>query len=167
MTLSELIPQRYEFGFGEARIVLRYDMSALLALERSGLEYSDIFAEKITVQALCAFLDAGAGSALGDKRCEQIVRAIGAEQVFRHVRAAVMLSLPEPDPLIIPEPTKSGGETDYGLIRTLICDVMKKDEEFFWKSTLRELLGRWQKYAVAKGYAKPPKRMELYDTEGM
>ena len=48
-----------------------------------------------------------------------------------------------------------------------MCDVMKKPEEFFWGSTLRELLARWQGYAVAKGYAKEPERVQMFDTEGM
>lgn len=166
MGLSELIPQSYEFRFGGARICLRYDMTALLFLERCGLKYEDIFAERITVSDLSVFLQAGF-PAIGDKRAEKLIRAVGAREMWAHIQAAVLLSLPEPDPLVIPENTGESGELDFAMLRTLVCDVMRKDEDFFWQSTLRELLTRWQKFAVAKGYRKPPQRMELYDTEGM
>lgn len=168
MGLAELLPQSYEFRFGGARICLRYDMTALLFLERCGHKIDDIFAEEPSKEVISAFIEAGF-PAIGDKRAAGLVEAMGAGAVLLHVRAAVLLSLPEPDPLAIPETNGGGGngETDYEMLRTLVCDVMKKDDEFFWHSTLRELLTRWQKYAIAKGYKKPPERIQMYDTEGM
>ena len=166
MGLAELLPQSYEFSFGEARISLRYDMTALLFLERCGLEYKDIFAESIRVCDLSVFVQAGF-PAIGEKRAEKLIRAVGARKMWEHIQAAVLLSLPEPDPLVIPENKGGTGEIDFAVLRTLVCDIMKKDEDFFWKSTIRELVERWQNYAVAKGFRKPPERIQIYDTEGM
>ena len=59
------------------------------------------------------------------------------------------------------------GEADMKRLRGLICDIMRKPEEFFWSSTLRELVERWQAVAIAKGYMKKPERMQMFDTEGM
>lgn len=79
----------------------------------------------------------------------------------------MLLALPEYDPAIIELPTDTNTPVDFRRLMCLICDVMKKPDEFFWRSTLRELIPRWQEYAEVKGYAKKPERMEMYDTEGM
>lgn len=166
--LTELLPLSHEIQFGEARLCLRYDMDALLWLEREGLTFEDIFAEEISGDVLLKFLRAGLTEDIGERREKGLMETLGAAGLWAHLRAAVTLALPEYDPLIIPEPSavKGDGNPDYARLRTLVCDVMKKPEEFFWKSTLRELLARWQGYAVAKGYAKEPERVQLFDTEG-
>lgn len=167
--LAELLPLSHEMQFGEARLCLRYDMNALLRLEREGLTYEDIFAEKTSGEVLLKFLRAGLAEDIGEQREIGLLETLGAAGLWAHLRAAVTLALPEYDPLIIPDttPPKGDGKPDYARLRTLVCDVMKKPEEFFWKSTLRELLARWQSYAVAKGYAKEPERVQMFDTEGL
>ncbi len=166
--LAELLPLSHEIQFGEARLRLRYDMNALLRLEREGLVIDDIFGEEISGAVLLKFLRAGLTEDIGKRREIGLLETLGTTGLWGHLRAAVTLALPEYDPLIIPEPNaaKGDGKPDYARLRTLVCDVMKKPEEFFWKSTLRELLARWQSYAVAKGYAKEPERVQLFDTEG-
>lgn len=169
-TLGELVPASYSFVYGEAQLNLRYDMAAILALEKDGLDYNVIFAEKITGVAVLAFFRAGLVEEIGESREISLVADIGIDNIWEHCRRAVQLALPEYDPLVIPD-TKAklsnDGKPDYKRLRTLVCDVMRKPDDFFWKSTLRELLQRWQDFAVAKGYAKPPERVQLYDTEGM
>lgn len=167
--LADLIPKSYEIPFGEARLCLRYDMNALLSLEREGLTYEDIFADEISGRTLLKFLRAGLTEDIGEEREIGVLNALGIHALWEHLREAVALSLPEYDPLIIPDTSDepSGGEFDYMRLRTLICDVMKKPDELFWQSSLRELLARWQSFAVVKGYAKPPERIQMYDTEGM
>ena len=64
-------------------------------------------------------------------------------------------------------PEEHSGEPDMKQLRGLICDIMRKPEEFFWSSTMRELVERWTAFAVAKGYMKKPERMQMFDTEGM
>lgn len=166
--LAELTPLSYEIPLGETRLHLRYDINALLRLERFGLRFEDIFAEEISGLTLVKFLRAGLPEDIGEKNAIGVLNTLGIHKLWEHLRAAVALSLPEYDPLIIPDNSEpSGGELDFGRLRTLFCDIMKKSDDLFWQSTLRELLSRWQGFAVVKGYAKEPERMRLYDTEGM
>ena len=167
MRLAELVPQRLEFKFGSAVLHLRYDMAALLELEQNGYDYADIFGEENEIMA-AAFFKAGLAEDIGEDRRKTLFSVVGAKDVTALCRSAMLLALPEPDPLLIPQPhNDEGGEADYGRLLTLVCDVMRKPEEFFWHSTLRELLMRWQGYGIAMNYIKPPERMVMYDTGGM
>ncbi len=163
--LKELTEQRYSFTCNGSEISLRYDMAALLCLEECGLSYKDIFGERITGAVLCEFLRVGGHA---DKP-ELILHEMGGQALWEHLQAAVLLALPVRDPLVIdvPEENGSDGEPDMGQLRCRVCDIMRKPEEFFWRSTMRELTDRWLAFAVAKGYMKKPERMQLYDTEGM
>lgn len=161
--LMELKPLRYEFESGDIKASLRYDMTAFLRLEERGLSYTDIFKETITGSVLCDFLRVGGCS----DDPEVILHGLGGAALWGHLRNAVQLALPVRDPLIIDVPEEHSGEPDMKQLRCLICDIMRKPEEFFWHSTMRELFERWQAFAVVKGYMKKPERMELYDTEGM
>ncbi len=164
--LTELTQQRYRFDFGSSEIILRYDMTALLRLEECGCAYTDIFGERIIGRTLCDFLGCGAVGEL-PAAAETILHELGGVELWRHCRAAVLLALPENDPTVIELPEAPGKPPELRRLRTLVCDVMRKPEEFFWSGTLRELLGRWQDFAEVKGYAKKPERMEMFDTEGM
>lgn len=105
---AELERSEHTFEYKGSVVRLRYDIAALIRLERRSLSYEDIFGDSI-----------------------------------------------------------SGAKPDMKKLRCLICDIMGKPESFFRRSTLRELLERWQEYAVVKGLAKEPERMEMFDTEGM
>lgn len=161
---ERLIQQSYCFDAGKERITLRYDMTALLKLECSGLSYEDIFAEKITGGQLIRFLEAGS---VGSTAPAKVLRTVGAMALWKHLRAAVLLSLPVRDPLCVDIPEGDGEPPDMVRLRCLICDIMGKSEEFFMRSTLRELLERWQEFAEVKGYAEKPEKMLMFDMEGM
>ena len=162
---AELERLSYSFGCGEHTITLRYDIAALTRLEQCGLSYEDIFAERITGRELVTFLEAGCAEL--PVRAAEVLRKTGAQELWRHIRAAVMMSLPVRDPLVIDIPENAGTAPDMKRLRCLICDVMRKPEEFFWRSTMRELCERWQCFAEVKGYAEKPRRMEMFDLEGM
>ena len=162
---AELERLSYSFGCGEHTITLRYDIAALTHLEQCGLSYEDIFAERITGRELVTFLEAGCAEL--PMRAAEVLRETGAQELWRHIRTAVMMSLPVRDPLVIDIPENAGTAPDMKRLRCLICDVMRKPEEFFWHSTMRELCERWQCFAEVKGYAEKPRRMEMYDMEGM
>lgn len=164
--LTELKEQRYSFGYGGSEITLRYDMTALLRLEERGYSYMEIFGDSVKGGQLCAFLECGAVGEL-PAAAEVILRDVGGLQLWAHCRMAMALAMPEHDPLIIDIPENPGKPPDMARLRVLVCDIMRKPERFFWRSTLRELLARWQDFAEIKGYAKKPERMELYDMEGM
>ena len=160
---TELLPQRYEFECGAGVISLRYDMTAFLRLEERGIAYSDIFGDRITGAVLCEFLRVGGYP----DEPELILHEAGGRALWEHIREAVRLALPERDPLVVDIPEPSAEEPDMKVLRCMVCDIMRKPEEFFWNSTMRELFGRWQAFAVAKGYMKKPERMQMFDMEGM
>lgn len=164
--LTELKEQRYSFTCGGSEITLRYDMTALLRLEERGYSYMEIFGESVTGGQLCCFLECGAVGGLPEP-AENILRDVGGQSLWEHCRRAMALAMPEHDPLVIDIPESPGKPPDMARLRVLVCDIMRKPERFFWRSTLRELLARWQDFAEIKGFAKKPERMELYDMEGM
>lgn len=171
---TELTRQYYRFECGGSVISLRYDMTAFLRLEERGIAYTDIFGERITGAVLCEFLRVGgyserskpSGVSKPDEP-ELILHETGGKALWEHIRAAVQLALPVRDPLIVDVPEEHSGEPDMKQLRGLVCDIMRKPEEFFWSSTMRELVERWTAFAVAKGYMKKPERMQMFDMEGM
>lgn len=160
---TELTRQYYRFECGGSVISLRYDMTAFLRLEERGIAYTDIFGERTTGKVLCEFLQVGGYT----DEPELILHETGGRALWEHIQAAVRLALPVRDPLIVDVPEEHSGEPDMKQLRGLICDIMRKPEEFFWSSTMRELVERWQAFAVARGFMKKPERMQMYDTEGM
>ena len=160
---TELTKQYYRFECGGSVISLRYDMTAFLRLEERGIAYTDIFGERTTGKVLCEFLRVGGYP----DEPELILHEMGGKALWDHIQAAVQLALPVRDPLIIDVPEEGSGEPDMKQLRGLVCDIMRKPEEFFWSSTMRELVERWTAFAVAKGYMKKPERMQMFDTEGM
>lgn len=161
--LTELTKQYYRFECGSSVISLRYDMTAFLRLEERGIAYTDIFGGRITGAVLCEFLRVGGYT----DDPELILHEMGGKALWEHIQAAVQLALPVRDPLIVDVPEEHSGEPDMKQLRGLICDIMRKPEEFFWSSTMRELFERWTAFAVAKGYMKKPERMQMFDMEGM
>ena len=158
MKLGDLKPAIYAMNYGEAVLHLRYDLAAFPKIEEAGHDYKDIFEKKITKATLAAFLEAGLRENVDKERIYKMISAAPAE-IWKHCREAVLLALPQNDPLTIPDAEPSSGEgLDWKRLRMLICDEMGKPEEIFWGSTLRELTERWTIYAISKGYTKPPQK---------
>ena len=158
MKLGDLKPAIYAMNYGEAVLHLRYDLAAFLKIEEAGHDYKDVFNRKITKATLAVFLEAGLREKVDNERLYKMISAAPSE-IWRLCREAVLLALPQNDPLVIPDAEPSSGEgLDWKRLRMLICDEMGKDEAFFWSSTLRELTERWTIYAISKGYAKPPQK---------
>ena len=158
MKLGDLKPAVYILQYGEAMLHLRYDLAAFLQIEEAGHDDKVIFEKKITKATLAVFLQAGLKEDIGTDRIYRIISAAPSE-VWKHCREAVLLALPQNDPLTLPDAEPSSGEgLDWKKLRMLICDEMQKPEEFFWGSTLRELTERWTIYAISKGYTKPPNK---------
>lgn len=162
MQLGDLLPRSYTMQYGRAVLSLRFTLSSFLSLEQQGYDYKIILSDKITGTALLAFFLAGVQEDIGKERAMQMIQA-DHDAVWAACREAMLLALPEYDPLTIPDPElegKSSEGIDWFKLRMLICDEMGKSEEFFWSSTLRELTQRWETYAYAKGYAEPPQKMK-------
>lgn len=168
--IKELIPLRHSFTFGGAQLSLRYDMRALLLLEEKGLDITGIFAADITKTAVSEYFAAGIEQKdIPRNKLDDILSAVGAATIAAHCREAMIMALPEDDPYIVPpkpsEKPQDDGKSTFVRLYTMVCDVMGKPDDFYWNSTVRELMSRWQDYAVAKGYMKPPERVQMYDTE--
>lgn len=161
--LQDLVQAVYPLPFGAATIGLRYNLASLLDLERRGLTYKAIFADNVEKQIQRIFFAAGLVDKLDNQRIDKIIDILG-NGLLQHLQAAVLLSLPQDDPLSCELPTgPSDADVDYRKLYTLYVDVMHRTDAEFWGATLREIIDRWQSFAICKGYAKPPKRMRLYD----
>ncbi len=165
--LKELMPRCYTFDFGGAAIYMRYDLNALLEAERGGVMWDNSLTNDYSGAELALFFRAGIIGEEIKKRAEGIISSLGERVVCEHCRRALLLSLPDYDPLVIPKNNGKNEPLSFVRLRACVCDVIGKSEEFFMRSTIGELLERWQEYAIVMGYAEKPERVELYDTEGM
>ena len=174
MDIKRLKPQFCIYRFGGFEVHLRYTIADMIGLDDTMETY---IGDNITPRQIydfyaqcvkAVFID---GKETANKVDDKVMKKLVDTDytgLCSAIRETVRLSLPQPDPLIIPDPkAEKGGEIDWLRLRALFCDVMKKPDELFYSSTLGEILERWQYYAEIKGYAKPQERMELYDTEGM
>ncbi len=166
--LTELLPQSLKFEFGEGVIELRYTLRSFLELEKAGYKYTDIFEQKVTGGLIIAFFKAGLVVPIDDAKIQSIAEIVGYEMLWEYCLQAVLMSFPKSDDSVVQKPPSPNDEEfSFARLRTLICDVMGKSDEFFWNSTLRELIGRWKEYAVAMGYSEEPERVLEFDEEGM
>ena len=165
--LMELIPKYYTLPFGAAKIRLRYTLASFLNLEKRGLTYKVIFGDTVNSAVLRDFLIAGLMDKIDDTRIDKIIDIMGSN-LLTHIQQAVLLALPQSDPLSIElpsAPSQDGDDVDYKKLYTLFVDIMQRPDSEFWQSTLGEIIDRWQSYSICKGFSKPPKRMKLYDDD--
>lgn len=168
MLLLDLLKKSYSFKCGECEISLRYTLAALLSLEEQGLTFSDIFKEKLTGDEILKFFSAGLCEKLPEDYVFKVADALGFEKLWGYCAEAMLQAFPKPEKNVVPRlPSPEDEEFSFARLRALICDVMGKSEAFFWDSTLAELIGRWQEYAVAMGYAEEPEKILEFDVEGM
>ncbi len=166
--LTELLPKSFEFEFGDSKIALRYTLRAFLELEKRGLNYADIFAKEVSGKTILEFFKAGLVHPIPAEKIPEIAEIIDFEKLWGYCLQAVLQSFPKREENIVRKPPSPNDEPfSFVRLRTLICDVMGKSEEYFWNSTLGELIERWSEYAVAMGYAEEPERILEYDEEGM
>lgn len=166
--LSELLKKSYSFKCGECEISLRYTLAALLSLEEQGLTFSDIFKEKLTGDEILKFFSAGLCEKLPEEYILKIADTLGYEKLWGYCAEAMLEAFPKPEKNVVPRPqSPEDEEFSFLRLRALICDVMGKSEEFFWSSTLAELIVRWHEYAIAMGYVEEPERILEFDYEGM
>lgn len=56
-------------------------------------------------------------------------------------------------------------ETDYGQIRALYCDVLRRPNSEFWTSTLGEIYKRIDDYLIVKGLKEAPLEVNIFDDD--
>lgn len=166
--LDELLPQSFKFGFGESVIELRYTLRSFLDLEKHGLKYSDIFAESVSGKTILEFFRAGLVQPIEVEKLPEIAEIVGYEKLWSCCLTALLQAFPKREENVVHKPVSPNDEEfSFVRLRTLICDVMGKSEDFFWSSTFGELIERWTEYARAMGYAEEPERILEFDEEGM
>lgn len=165
---TELLPQQYEFELGEGVIALRFTLKAFLELEQRGLKYTDIFAEKVSGRVILEFFRAGLVTPIEPGKLGNVAEIIGFEKLLGHCIEAVLLAFPKrKENVVTKPPSPNDEEFSFLRLRALICDVMGKSEEFFWESTIGELIERWVEYGTAMGYIEEPEKILEFDDEGM
>ena len=166
--LTELLPSSYKFAFGEAEIELRFTLRSFLELERLGYNYREILEKRVIGKTILAFFYAGLVTPIEAEKLPEIAEIVGYETLWEHLKKAMIQALPKKEENVVQKATLSGDEEfSFEKLRTLICDVMGKSEDFFWDSTLGELAERWIIYARTMGYAEEPERVYEFDEEGM
>lgn len=166
--LDELLPRSFKFEFGESVIALRFTLKSFLDLERRGLKYTDIFAESVSGKTILEFFRAGLVQPIEVEKLPEIAEIVGYEKLWSCCLTAVLQAFPKREENVVHKPPSPNDEEfSFVRLRTLICDIMGKSEDFFWNSTLGELIERWTEYARAMGYAEEPERILEFDEEGM
>ena len=153
------------FNVGEAGFFLRFDNRALLNIEKEGFDVLAFDKETLTAKAAKSFLKHGLScwgkgehdlAAVADK----IIKACDAAQIQGVIAAAMLTALPEP--IIGAKPSKTE-KTDFSRLFFYFCDIMGKPESLFWELTIREVLQRWDAYAIFHGYKEAPVEVRRYD----
>lgn len=166
--LTELLPSSYKFAFGEAEIELRFTLRSFLELERLGYDYREILEKSVIGKTILAFFYAGLVTPIEAEKLPDIAEIIGYKALWEHLKKAMTQAFPKKEENVVQKPPAPDDEEfSFVKLRTLICDVMGKSEDFFWESTLGELTERWKLYARAMGYAEEPERILEFDDEGM
>lgn len=159
--LSDCERKKLYFKFGGADLYLRYDMAALLKLEKSNIDlYKGIVIELLKRVAFRIGLESCiAETDIDEKYIYDVEAAMSADEIGKLVEEATLLSLPDPVVGAKPKP----GSTDYVQLFALFCDIMGKPDELFWSSTVKEIIQRWDKYAEINGYKKPAEKVRRYE----
>ena len=170
----ELERQVVPFSVGEAEFYLRFDNRALLEIEKAGFDIFQFDAAHLTAKAAKGFLKNGIRCWYEesgkhsfeqtelDETAGKIIRLCGPEQISGIIAAGMLQALPEP--VIGAKPPKdTDSNTDFSRLFGFFCDIMGKSEELFWELTLREVLQRWDAYAIFMGYKKAPVEVRKYD----
>jgi len=161
---TELKKQSLPLTVGSDYLHLRYDNSALLKLERAGV---DVFKITINPETTGALLLAGLEDCFNEletPRTEQVERVIDIikntdeKQLAEAIYTALRLALPEAPTTAPPKDTPP--TPDLKPIYSRFCDVMGKSDDEFWSLTLREVFERWDAFSEFNGW-KPTAREVL------
>lgn len=165
---KELSKQKLNFRFGKAELWLRYDIEACMNIENAGFLPLDILSVQKNAKAVRVFLTNGLSDWYRNTEREaelsEIVNALmksGSSEIINAISEAVLLA--HPRPALGNAKKTAGGHGDMRSMQTLYCDVMGKSDESFMRSTFREALERWERYAEATGRKKPVEVFNQYD----
>lgn len=150
-------------------LYLRFDINSFISAELAGINIFDInnvFTEPKKAVELLKIGLADCLNSLGIS--EPLLSEIAAElialpDISDIIASAITGALPEP--IRGAAPSKSGKPADMRVLRSRYVDIMGRSDEEFLSSTLREVLDRWDKYAIFHGYKKAPQTFRQYDDD--
>lgn len=162
--LIEVERNGFPVKIGKAEAYLRFDNKAFLNIEKEGFDF--LCVSSLGYKAAESFLRNGLrcwADEAGIDECEIAQKLLDArppEYISEAIAGGVMLALPKP---VLGMKTESDKTPDFSHVRFLFCDIMGKPEELFWKLTLREIMERWDRYAVFMGYKRAPVEVKRFD----
>lgn len=162
--LIEVEKSGFPIKIGETAAYLRFDNRAFLNIEKEGFNFLDI--SSLGYRAAESFLRNGLrcwADEIGvdeEEIAGKLLEAHTPEYISDSIAGGVMLALPEP---ILGVKNETDKAPDFSHVHFLFCDIMGKSEELFWELTLREIMKRWDRYAVFMGYKKAPIEVKKYD----
>ena len=162
--LIEVERNGFPVKIGKTEAYLRFDNKAFLNIEKEGFNFLNI--SSLGYKAAESFLRNGLrcwADEIGIDKYEIAEKLLDARppEYISEVRAGgVMLALPKP---IFGVKNETDKAPDFSQVRFLFCDIMGKPEELFWELSLREIMERWDRYAVFMGYKKAPIEVKRYD----
>lgn len=153
--ISDIIKLKHKLNFGQSGAYLRYDMRSLVWLGEHDINFMDC-TELCKSDVYCLFY---AGLLCYFEECGISDSIEYAKEIYLHTSETdITFNIYNAKLLALPSKRYSGKRgkkgIDYKSLRG-IYDVMGKTDEEFLSSTIREIIERWDEYAVIKGIQKP------------
>lgn len=149
---------------------MRYDIKAFILAELARINFLNISeVMNNSVQAV-KYLKIGLADcfdSLGlseSERSEITSELIKSTDVFSLMQTATVAALPKP---VVGNHSNDSDKkpVDMSKLYGLFVDVMGREEKEFFGLTLREVLERWDNFAVFNGYKKAPQQFKEFDDD--
>lgn len=162
--LTEVEKSKFPVKIGETLAYLRFDNRAFLNIEKEGIDFLNI--SDLGYRAAKSFLRNGLCCWANEEEtdegeiAEKLLQAYSPECISDMIAGGVMSALPEP---VLGLKKDSEKAPDFSHIHFLFCDIMGKPDGLFWELTMREVMKRWDRYAVFMGYKRAAVEVKRYD----
>ncbi len=149
-------------------LYLRFDINAFINAEASGIDIFNISALVANPRQVINLIKIGLADCLGSDAhllsvtANSVIKELGADTLSLYLQTAILDALPEP---VIGGDNKTKKGDDISKIYSLFVDIMGRTEEEFLSLTLREVMKRWDNYAVFNGYKKPGIEIKTFDDD--
>lgn len=149
-------------------LYLRFDINAFIKAEIEGINIFDMAEVVLNPQKVIKLLKIGLSDCLENdnvlisEAANKTIKMLGADITSVYLQTAILEALPEP---VIGGNGNNAKGGDISKVYGLFVDVMGRTEEEFLKLTLREVMKRWDNYAVFNGYKKPGIEIKAFDDD--
>lgn len=149
-------------------LYLRFDINAMIKVEQDGIDIFNLADSFLNYKKAVKLLGIGLAACLSensipesktDELISRLIKKIGVKELTLSMQMAILSALP--DPIIGAKPDSK--KADFSKLYGLFVDVMGRTEQEFMSLTVREVLRRWDNYAVFNGYKKPDVTFTQYD----